>query len=489
MNEFNNENIKNNNLPEETADNFVENEAEEAFSEFDHNYDNDIEDTFASPDFEAEAAEPVSEQPEVKQAEAQPSGEAHMGNLHAENIDRGIYYDEKSAALLKNEKPAKKKSGLKRFAAFAAGVLVVFCAISGGSMAGSYLYENGGVAAASGGDISLGSGGSDDVLPIVYTTNFNSISEVFKSVEASVVNISMTANTTNMWNQTYETSGSGSGIIYKIDGDDVYVATNNHVVDGATSVSISITGEEQVFATLVGKDAENDLAVIKVSKQALLDAGISEVKAAEFVSTDSTEIGETVLAIGNALGEGKTVTMGIISAKNKDISVDGSSLTVLQTDAAINPGNSGGALVNLDGQVIGINTAKTGSESIEGMGYAIPSYVAVSVIDQLIENGTVEKPYLGVVCFTITDNFRQMYNIDITGVFIQEVSSGSAAEKAGLRATDIITAVNGTTVATQADLQNIISGLSVGDSVTIDFVRNGREAMSVTAVLENYNEF
>ncbi|MCD8215540.1 MAG: trypsin-like peptidase domain-containing protein [Clostridiales bacterium] len=489
MNEFNNENIKNNNLPEETADNFVENEAEEAFSEFDDNYDNDIEDTFASPDFEAEAAEPVSEQPEVKQAEAQPSGEAHMGNLHTENIDRGIYYDEKSAALLKTEKPAKKKSGLKRFAAFAAGVLVVFCAISGGSMAGSYLYENGGVAAASGGDISLGSGGSDDVLPIVYTTNFNSISEVFKSVEASVVNISMTANTTNMWNQTYETSGSGSGIIYKIDGDDVYVATNNHVVDGATSVSISITGEEQVFATLVGKDAENDLAVIKVSKQALLDAGISEVKAAEFVSTDSTEIGETVLAIGNALGEGKTVTMGIISAKNKDISVDGSNLTVLQTDAAINPGNSGGALVNLDGQVIGINTAKTGSESIEGMGYAIPSYVAVSVIDQLIENGTVEKPYLGVVCFTITDNFRQMYNIDITGVFIQEVSSGSAAEKAGLRATDIITAVNGTTVATQADLQNIISGLSVGDSVTIDFVRNGREAMSVTAVLENYNEF
>ncbi|MCD8090095.1 MAG: trypsin-like peptidase domain-containing protein, partial [Clostridiales bacterium] len=329
----------------------------------------------------------------------------------------------------------------------------------------------------------------DEVLPIVYTTNFNSISEVFNSIEASVVNISMTVSTTNIWNQTYESTGSGSGIIYKIDGDDVYVATNNHVVDGATSVSVSITGEEQVFATLVGKDAENDLAVIKVSKEALVSAGVSEVKAAQFVSTDQAEIGETVLAIGNALGEGKTVTMGIISAKNKDISVDGNNLTVLQTDAAINPGNSGGALVNLDGQVIGINTAKTGSESIEGMGYAIPSYVAVSVIDQLIENGTVEKPYLGVVCFTITDNFRKMYNIDITGVFVQEVNSGSAAEKAGIRATDIITAVNGTTITSQADLQNIISGLSVGDSITIDFVRNGREAMSTTAVLENYNEF
>ncbi|MCD7777249.1 MAG: trypsin-like peptidase domain-containing protein [Clostridiales bacterium] len=492
MNEYKDENLNNNNiLPENTASDTAENSVFENSGSEISKTEEIVEE---KPVFTAEETEnPIAETAEVTEAVKEETAADSAGqgeSLHTEGINRGVYYDEKSAALLKPETTEKKKNkNLKQFAAFAAGVAVVFCAITAGSAAGSYLYKNGGVAAASGADITLGSGGSEDVLPIIYTTNFSSISEVFKSVEASVVNISMTANTTNIWNQTYETSGSGSGIIYKVDGDDVYIATNNHVVDGATSVSVSITGDEQVFATLVGKDAENDLAVIKVSKQALIDAGVSEVKAAEFVSSDSTEIGETVLAIGNALGEGKSVTMGIISAKNKDISVDGNNLTVLQTDAAINPGNSGGALVNLDGQVIGINTAKTGSESVEGTGYAIPSYVAVSVIDQLIENGTVEKPYLGVVCFTITDNFRQMYNIDLTGVFIQEVSSGSAAEKAGLRATDIITAVNGTAISSQEDLQNIISGLSVGDSITIDFVRNGREEMSTTAVLENYNEF
>ncbi len=469
MSEYKDENI-NGIQPEEIIDEAAEIKAENPAAG-ENDYIN-IEETHAE-----------SNEAEIKEeAVSETAGEDASGASE-------VIYEEKSAALLKNEKAPKKHSKLKRFAAFAAGVAVVFCSINTGLSVGSYLYQNGGVAAASGADLSFGSGGSDEVLPIVYTTNFSSISEVFQSVEASVVNISMTVSSTNIWNQTYESTGSGSGIIYKIDGDDVYIVTNNHVVDGATSVSVSITGDEQVFATLVGKDAENDLAVIKVSREALVSSGVSEVKAAEFVSTDSTEIGETVLAIGNALGEGKSVTMGIISAKNKDISVDGNNLTVLQTDAAINPGNSGGALVNLDGQVIGINTAKTGSESIEGMGYAIPSYTAVTIIEQLIESGTVEKPYLGVVCFTITDNFRQMYNIDLTGVFIQEVNSGSAAEKAGLRATDIITAVNGTTITSQADLQDIISGLSVGDSITIDFVRNGREAMSTTAVLENYNEF
>ncbi len=394
---------------------------------------------------------------------------------------------EKTTVILTDE----KKSGnsfLKRVAAVAAGVVVLAASVGAGCGVGNYFYKNGGVVAASGSDISLGTSSGEE-LPIIYTSNYNSVSEVFKAVEASVVNISITVSTTNIWNQTYEATGSGSGIIYKVDGDDVYIVTNNHVVDGASSVAISITGEEQIFATLVGKDAENDLAVIKVSKQALNDAGITEVKAVEFVSTDSVEIGETVLAIGNALGTGKSVTMGIISAKDKSISIDGKNLVVLQTDAAINPGNSGGALVNLDGQVIGINTAKTGSSTVEGTGYAIPSYTAVTIIDQLIEKGTVEKPYLGVVCFTITDNFRQMYNIDITGVFVQEVNSGSAAETAGIRATDIITAVDGTAVTSQADLQNIIAPHSVGDSITISFVRNGRESMEVTAVLENYNEF
>ncbi len=392
------------------------------------------------------------------------------------------------AAAAPQVKP-KKRIRKRRIAAVLAGLAVIGCAVGFGRGKGLALREQGGgIAAANGGDIYFNESGDSEVTPIVYTTNYSSITEVFNSVESSIVNISMTVNTTNFWNQSYETEGSGSGIIYKIDGDNVYIATNNHVVEGANKVSISVTGEEQVTAALVGKDAANDLAVIKVSKADLNNAGITNVKAAEFVSSDTSEIGETVLAIGNALGEGKSVTMGIISARNKNINIDGKNLTVIQTDAAINPGNSGGALVNLDGKVIGINTAKTGSGTVEGMGYAIPSYTAVTVLNQLIQNGTVEKPYLGVVCYTINDSFRQMYNINISGVFIQEVSDDSAAEKAGLRATDIIVAINGTAISTQQDLQSIISGCNVGDSIEIKFVRNGREEMSTTAVLENYNE-
>ncbi len=454
--------------------------------------------------YDSEPAVPEESREPYTSAETEPQESADLKgsedpqeNIPDENVSfvnrksepSKSVFEEKGAAVLKPAENKKSGAFFKKLAATAAGIAVVGAFVGTGLGMGSYIYKNGGVYAANGSDINLAADGEKSVSPIVYTTNYKSISEVFNSVENAVVNIRMTVNTTNIWNQVYEATGSGSGIIYKVDGDNVYIVTNNHVVDGAKSVSVSVTGEEQLFASLVGKDAENDLAVIKVSKDAFASAGITDVKPAEFVRDDSEEIGETVLAIGNALGRGKTVTMGIVSAKNKNISIDGNNLTVIQTDAAINPGNSGGALINLDGKVIGINTAKTGSQVIEGTGYAIPSYSAVKIFDQIIEKGTVEKPYLGVICFTINDTFRHMYNLDVSGVFVQEITSGSAAEKAGLRATDIITAVNGKQITSQQDLQDTINGLSVGDSIKIDFLRNGREAMSVNAVLENYNEF
>lgn len=319
----------------------------------------------------------------------------------------------------------------------------------------------------------------------------SSIAETVKSVENSVVNINIKAQVTGGWfGQTYESEGSGSGIIYKVDGDKVYVVTNNHVVEDATTVSISITGNEQVSAKLVGKDATSDLAVIYVSKAELEKAGITDIKAAVFGNSDNMQVGENVIAIGNALGRGKTATLGIISAANKTINIDGKKLTMLQTDAAINPGNSGGALVNTNGEVIGINTAKYSSydNSVEGTGYAIPVSTAKDVINTLMEKGTVDKPYLGISGYTIDENFMRIYGVSEKGVFIGNVESNSAAEKAGLQVSDIITSIDGTPVTTVEELSSQIGKHKSGDQITLTILRDISQQMTVKATLTNLNE-
>lgn len=316
---------------------------------------------------------------------------------------------------------------------------------------------------------------------------YNGVTQIVKQIKDTVVNISVTSQQTNFFNQIFESSGSGSGIIYKQDDTKVYIVTNNHVVDGATKVTISITGEEQVNAMLVGKDTQSDLAVISVLKSDLAAAGINSVTVAEFADSDKIEVGEFVLAIGNALGQGKTVTQGIISAQNKTVNIDGKKLTVLQTDAAINPGNSGGALVNSEGKVIGINTAKLSSSSVEGTGYAIPSSVVQALVPELIEKGTIARPYLGIVGFTINDSFRSMYGINASGVFVRSVSAGSSAERAGLVVSDIITSINGTTITSIEELSDFIINCKVGDTINISILRNGNQPMTLTTTLTDLN--
>lgn len=317
----------------------------------------------------------------------------------------------------------------------------------------------------------------------------DSISKVVSSVKNSVVNISIKAQSGTDWfGQTYESEGAGSGIIYKIDGDTVYIVTNNHVVEGANSATVSVTGNEQVDAKLVGKDASSDLAVISVSKSALEAAGVANVSAASFGHSDSMQVGENVIAIGNALGQGKTATLGIISAQNKEINIDGKKLTVIQTDAAINPGNSGGALVNTAGEVIGINTAKLSSDAVEGTGFAIPVSSAKTIIDTLMTNGTVDKPYLGIQGYTIDKNFEQIYGINIPGVFVSKIETNSSAENAGLQVSDIITAIDGISIADIDTLSQEISKHKSGDNITLTVIRNGREEITITATLQNQNE-
>ena len=321
-----------------------------------------------------------------------------------------------------------------------------------------------------------------------YASSEQNISKTVSNVENSVVNISIKVTASNMFNQTVDEEGSGSGIIYSQDDNKVYILTNNHVVDSANSVTISITGKEQINAKLVGKDATSDLAVISVSKSDLKSAGIESVNTAKLGDSDKIEVGQTVIAIGNALGQGKTATVGIISAENKVLNIDGVKYNAIQTDAAINPGNSGGALVNTDGEVIGINSAKASQTSVEGTGYAIPINQAKTIAKELMEKGTVDKPYLGISGYSITDDFRKMYNIDINGVFVGKIESNSPAEKCGLQVSDIITAVDGKTVNSIEELSKIISSHKSNDTITLSVVRNGNQKGEIKATLANSND-
>lgn len=314
----------------------------------------------------------------------------------------------------------------------------------------------------------------------------NSASSIFKEVGDSVVNIS-TKVSGGFFNSELQDLGSGSGIIYKVDGDKVYILTNNHVIEGASYVTISVTGNEQVEANLVGTDPSSDLAVLSVSKKDMNNAGIKDITVAKFANSDNVEVGDFVFPIGNALGRGKTMTQGMISAQNKQINIDGKNLTVIQTDAAINPGNSGGALMNSDGEVVGINTAKLSSSAIEGIGYAIPSNIAIDIADQIINNGYVERPYFGIMGKTITENTKRIYNLNASGVIVVEVEEDSNAERSGLKAGDIITDFNGQKIETLDDLSGAINKCKPNDTVSFNIIRNGREEMTLNVTLTPSN--
>lgn len=312
------------------------------------------------------------------------------------------------------------------------------------------------------------------------------IAKVFEQVSNSVVNISTLTSSRGIFSSVG--SGSGSGIIYKIDNDDVYIITNNHVIENATTVTISVTGKEQISAKFIGSDPSSDIAIIATSKKLMEDAGITDIKPAKFADSDQIKVGDFVFPIGNALGRGKTITQGIISAQNKQINVDGTQLTVLQTDAAINPGNSGGALINYNGEVVGINTAKLSSYAIEGIGYAIPSNIALKVANNIIQNGSTQKPYLGIQGQTITPEIKEVFNLFTDGVLIVDVEEGGSAEKAGLIPTDIITQFDGKEIKTLEDLSKAIQEVK-NDVVNVTVIRNGFQEINIEVKLTNNKKF
>ncbi|WP_409374457.1 S1C family serine protease [Streptococcus macedonicus] len=273
----------------------------------------------------------------------------------------------------------------------------------------------------------------------------------------------------------------GSGVIYKKDGDSVYVVTNNHVIDGAEQIEIMLADGTKVVGELVGADTYSDIAVVKISSD-----NVSTV--AEFADSDKLTVGETAIAIGSPLGTeyANSVTQGIVSSLSRTVTMtndDGKTISTnaIQTDAAINPGNSGGALINIEGQVIGINSSKISSTSssgefVEGMGFAIPSNDVVSIINQLEENGQVIRPALGISMVNLSDlstNAIAQLNIPTSvtsGVVVAAVQSGMPAE-GNLEQYDVITAIDDKEVTSTSDLQSILYTHSVGDSVKVTFYR------------------
>jgi serine protease Do len=321
-----------------------------------------------------------------------------------------------------------------------------------------------------------------ETLPI--DVRVNDLSGVVERVSASVVSINITMPMSNRFRQTEEATGSGSGIIFAEDGERVYVATNYHVIENAERVSISLDDEYQIEAVYVGGEGASDLAVISVRKTDM--EGI-DYALAVFGDSDKMRVGDEVIAVGNAMGEGKTATYGIISAINRQITIDGKTLDVMQTDAAINPGNSGGALANINGEVVGINTAKALAYYIEGTGYSLPSNAALEIIEQLLADGTAKKPYLGITPLTVDEAVRRRYELPSLGVMAREVARGGPAETAGLVAGDLIVGYNGVEIKTADDLAKALAESAVGDDVTLRVYRLGSELLDITVTLGDAN--
>lgn len=301
-----------------------------------------------------------------------------------------------------------------------------------------------------------------------------SVVEISRKVGPAVVGINTKVQRQTIFGTSALASGSGSGIILSADG---YIVTNNHVIEGASEITVLLSDGAEHQAVLIGADARTDLAVIKIEGDSF--------PAATLGSSAAIQVGELAVAIGNPLGNelAGSVTGGYISALNRSITVDDQVFNLIQTDAAINPGNSGGALVNNYGEVIGINSVKMSASGVEGIGFAIPIDEAKPIIDDLIANGYVKgRPVIGIAGRDVSEHDSMYYDIPV-GIYVVETSPFSAAERAGIRTGDVIVEVNGVKVKTMDELNKEKEKHKAGDSVVITVIR-GEETMEIPLVLQ-----
>ena len=302
------------------------------------------------------------------------------------------------------------------------------------------------------------------------------VSTIAENVMPSVVAINISAIVEQQgmfgYTQQYEAEGSGSGIIIGENDSELLMVTNNHVVSDATTVNVTFADGESYEAQVKSTDSDTDLAIVVVKLSDIKESTMNQIKIATIGDSDSLKVGEQVVAIGNALGYGQSVTTGIVSAKDRTNSTNTTPL--IQTDAAINPGNSGGALLNMKGEVIGINSSKYSDTTVEGMGYAIPITAVQDRLDDLMNRQTrekvdeSEKGYLGISCATVSSDVSEAYGFP-EGVLVTDVASKSAAEKAGIKANYVITKIDGQSISSAEELTEKLNYYAVGETVPITY--------------------
>ena len=314
--------------------------------------------------------------------------------------------------------------------------------------------------------------------------------DIIKKVKPSVVSISTKIEGAKQafgnFYIPFEGQGAGSGVIFYEDNDKIAIVTNNHVIEDAKEVYITLENGTSLPAKVVGTKTDADLAVLTVSRADMKKAGISEVTVASFGKSSELEVGSPVIAIGNAMGMGLSATDGILSVTGLDIVAEGKTLHVMQTSAPINSGNSGGPLVNSAGEVIGINTGKYNSSMTEGMGYAIPSDTVLPIAEDLLTDGFSPSPHIGIVGTSITKDDASLYKLPV-GTLIMEVTEGGPADKAGIQAGDIMTQFNGRPIMDMESLVEIVAKTEVGTSVPVHIIRNGETPLDVTLVVGDKN--
>ena len=407
----------------------------------------------------------------------------------------------------------KKKNGKGKKVGLSVAAICAALIISGGSFYAGVSYFDHSTTGSSETSASASSGtGNNNSNAVVANANTvalsddssevsNTITKVVENAMPSMVSISTVSEeeVSEMYSyfyrffdedfdNTYEVQASGSGFIISQNSDELLIATNNHVVEGANEITVEFIDGESYTATIKGTSPDNDLAVISVKLSDISSDTLSQIKVATLGDSTKLKLGESAIAIGNALGYGQSVTVGYISATERTVQLSDKTMTLLQTDAAINPGNSGGALLNIKGEVIGINSAKYSDTSVEGTGYAIPISDALPIITDLMNSTYVpdeDKPYLGITGDSVPASYQERFDWP-EGVYVSQIPKGSPAELAGLQPGDIITAIDGTAVTSMTEIQDILSEHSVGDQIKLSVTRSARgktEQGELTATL------
>ena len=409
-----------------------------------------------------------------------------------------------------HQETSKQKRKHKRSMNLYAKVIccaILFGAISGGMIFGSFMIGKNAVKTTASSTtletnaakLSTSSGsknGSSSSSGDTYTVA--QIAEQCKSSVVAITNQSVQEVQTMFGTMQQQSTGSGSGVIIGKNDTELLIATNNHVVSGAESLTVCFNDDKDaVFdAKIKGTDADNDLAVIAIKLSDISEDVLNSISVATLGDSTQMEVGDQVVAIGNALGFGQSVTSGVISALDREVTIDDTTATLMQTDAAINPGNSGGALFNMKGEVIGINSAKYASDQVEGMGFAIPMAKAQGIIENLMNQETRDKltsdyGFLNITGQDVSSDVAEMYGIP-EGVYVSGTTDGGAAANAGIQKGDIITKLGNTTITSTSQLKEELQYYKAGETVEITLQRNtdnkGYQEQTVKVTLDNASE-